>query len=126
MRRPIWLALSDRNLDTSDRMSVRVASRELARSTYTRDELHANLFDEVHPVVARNLCAIASVWDPFDPSWLAACTLRNRQRLRWSRPRGCGQRRDAVLMWRLLAPRIAGLRTAGMPPCSRFDFHLGK
>ncbi|MET0225652.1 MAG: hypothetical protein ABW187_04355 [Dokdonella sp.] len=124
-RRPVWLALSDLYLDTSYRDAVRCAARELARSPYTLRELQAILFDEVHPLLARNLCATAGVWDRFDQVWLAQSIARNRQRPRWLRPRGCCQRRYAVLLWRLLEPRIAGVRAATAPLRSRFDFNLG-
>ena len=124
-RRRVWQVLSDLYLDTSYRNSVRVAARELARSPYALCELQAILFDEVHPVLARNLCATAGVWDRFDQDWLARTIARNRQRPRWLRPRGRCQGRYAVLLWRLLEPRIAGVRAATLPLRSRFDFNLG-
>ncbi|HEY0233380.1 MAG TPA: hypothetical protein VGC55_19185 [Dokdonella sp.] len=128
-RRPVWLALSDLYLDRSCRDAVRVAARELARSPYSPHELRAILFDEVHPVVARNLGVTAGVWDRFDQDGPARSIARNRQRPRWPRwlrPRGRCQRRHAVALWRLLEPRIAGLRAATPPPRSRFDFNPGK
>ena len=125
-RRPVWRALSELYLDTSYRDAVRAAARELARSPYTPNELRAILFDEVHPVLARNLCATAGVWDGFDQDWLVHSIVRHRQRPRWLRTRGRCQRRYPVLLWRLLEPRVAGLRAATSPPRSRFDFNLGK
>lgn len=125
-RAPVWLALSDLYLDTSYRDSVRRAAHDLAGSPYTSDQLRAILFDEVHPVVAANLCAPVGVWDRFDQAWLAQVILRNRRRPRWARPRGRCQLRYAILLWRLLAPRIAGLRAATRPPRSYYDFFPGK
>lgn len=123
-RRAVWSTLSDLYLDNSHRDYVRMAARELARSPYTPAELRAILFDEVHPVLAGNLCSVAGVWDRFDQAWLAQCVLVNRRRPPWLRPRGRCQRRYAVLLWRLLEPRIAGLRATTAPPRSRYDFHL--
>jgi len=125
-RQRVWRALSDLYLDTSYRDSVRVAARELARSPYALDELRAILFDEVHPVLARNLCVSAGVWDRFDQDWLAQSIARHRRRARWLRPRGRCQRRYACLLWRLLEPRVAGVRAAASPARSRFDFNLRK
>jgi len=125
-RRPVWRALSQLYLDASYRDGVRAAARELARSPYSLHELRAILFDEVHPILARNLCATAGVWDGFDQDWLAASIARNRQRPRWLRARGRCQRRHAILLWRLLEPRIAGSRAAASPPRSPYDFNLGK
>ncbi|MFC4819982.1 DUF7079 family protein [Dokdonella ginsengisoli] len=123
-RQAVWSALSDLYLDNSYRDYVRVAARELARSPYTPAELRSILFDEVHPVLARNLCAIVGVWDHFDQAWLAQRILANRRRVPWLRPRGRCQRRYAALLWRLLEPRVAGLRAATAPPRSRYDFNL--
>jgi hypothetical protein len=125
-RRPVWQALSSLYLDTSYRDAVRFAARELARSPYPLHELRAILLDEVHPILARNLCATAGVWDGFDQDWLAESIARNGQRPRWLRARGRCQRRYAVLLWRLLEPRIAALRAATSPSRSHFDFNLGK
>jgi len=125
-RRPVWRALSELYLDTSYRNAVRAAARELARSPYPLHELRAILFDEVHPVLARNLCVTAGVWDGFDQDWLAGSIARNLRRPRWLRPRGRCQRRYAISLWCLLEPRVAALRAAASPPGSRFDFNLGK
>jgi hypothetical protein len=109
-RAPVWRALSDLYLDNEYRSQVRIAARELARSAYAADELRAILFDEVHPIVSRNLCAPAGVWDGFDQAWLAERILVNQRRPHWLRARGRCLRRYAELMWRLLAPRIASAR----------------
>ncbi len=109
-RRPVWLALSDLYLDTEYRSFVRVAARELARSAYATGELHAILFDEVHPILAHNLCVTTGVWERFDQAWLAERILAQQQRPRWLRARGLCLRRYALLLWRLLEPRIESAR----------------
>lgn len=111
-RRPVWLALSDLYLDTEYRSFVRVAARELALSTYTPDELRAILFDEVHPILAHNLCVTTGVWERFDQAWLADCILAQQRRPRWLRARGRCLRRYAILLWRLLEPRIERARAS--------------
>lgn len=111
-RRAVWSAMSDLYLDTSYRDRVRFAACELAQTPYTPDELRRILFDEVHPILARNLCAPVGVWDRFDQQWLAERILANLRRPHWLRSRGRCQRRYAVLLWRLLASRIARRRSA--------------
>lgn len=110
-RRPVWLALSDLYLDTEHRSFVRVAARDLAVSAYTSGELRTILFDEVHPILAHNLCVTTGVWDRFDQAWLAESILAQQRRPRWLRGRGRCLRRYAVLLWRLLEPRIEYART---------------
>jgi hypothetical protein len=109
-RRPVWLALSDLYLDTEYRGYVRNAARELARSSFNLAELRSILCDEVHPVLARNLCVTAGVWDQFDQAWLAECILAQQRRPRWLRARGSCMRRHALHLWRLLEPRIVRAR----------------
>ncbi|MEO5560591.1 MAG: hypothetical protein ABIO49_11855 [Dokdonella sp.] len=113
-RRPVWLALSDLYLDNEYRSFVRVASRELARSTYTPDELRTILFDEIHPILAHNLCVTTGVWERFDQVWLAECILAQQRRPRWLRARGRCLRRYAILLWRLLEPRIERARAGAL------------
>lgn len=124
-RRAVWQALSDLYLDGAYRDQVRFAAPVLARSAYATDELRAILFDEVHPVVAANLCAVAGAWQGFDQAWLAARILAHQRRPAWLRPRARLQRRYATLMWRLLEPRIATLRAARGAPRSFHDFNPG-
>ena len=107
-----WAALSDLYLDAPYRPHVRAAARTLAATRYTADELRTMLFEDVHPVVCANLCASAGVWDAFEPCWLAARVAANRRRPALLRARGRCARGYAELMWRLLAPRIAGARDA--------------
>ncbi|MEO6688848.1 MAG: hypothetical protein ABIS07_05910 [Dokdonella sp.] len=109
-RRPVWLALSDLYLDTEYRSFVRTAARDLARSMYTLGELRAILFDEVHPILARNLCVTTGVWERFDQVWLAERILAQHRRPRWLRARGHCLHRYAILLWRLLEPRIERAR----------------
>lgn len=113
-RRPVWLALSDLYLDTEYRSFVRVGARELARSTYTADELRTILFDEIHPILANNLCVTTGVWERFDQVWLAECILAQQRRPRWLRARGRCLRRYAILLWRLLEPRIERARAGAL------------
>jgi hypothetical protein len=116
-RRPVWLALSDLYVDTGYRSLVRVAARELAHSAYTPGELCTILFDEVHPVLATNLCATVGVCERFDQAWLAERILAQQRRPHWLRTRGRCLRRYASLLWRLLEPRVARARagTANLP-----------
>lgn len=125
-RRPVWQALSDLYLDGAYREQVRFAAHALARSDYGAAELRTILFDEVHPAVAANLCTVAGVWQRFDQRWLAARILAHQRRPAWLRPRARLQRRYATLLWRLLEPRIAGLRAAHRAPRSFYDFNPGK
>jgi hypothetical protein len=104
-RRPVWLALSELYLDTDYRSSVRGIARELAASPYSRDDLHSILRNEVHPVLARNLCITAGVWDGFDQDWLGQQILRNERRGLW-RGRPWCSRRLLRHFWDLLEPRI--------------------
>ena len=108
-RRPVWSALSDLYLDTDYRTFVRSAARELAATPYSLDDLHAILLREVHPVLARNLCATAGVWDRFDQAWLAERILATTRRPPWWPHATCG-RRYAAHLWRLLEPRIRRAR----------------
>jgi hypothetical protein len=114
-RTPVWSALSDFYLDTSPRSFVRSAARTLAASPYSLGELHDILLREVHPVLARNLCATAGVWDGFDIDWLARRIVRGQRRAHWARPRAWCGRRYADGVWRLLAPRIGRFRES-VPP----------
>ncbi|HKE46922.1 MAG TPA: hypothetical protein VKB52_02575 [Rhodanobacteraceae bacterium] len=108
-RRAAWSALSDLYLDTDNRAFVRGAARELAATSYSLDDLHAILLREVHPALARNLCATAGVWDRFDQAWLAERILAIARRPAWWPRAPCG-RRYAAHLWRLLEPRIRRAR----------------
>ena len=61
IRRPIWIALSELYLDTEPDWA-RVAGI-CARSPFAIPGLPRILFDEVHPVVHRNLWSTVGVWD---------------------------------------------------------------
>jgi hypothetical protein len=112
-RAPVWSALSDLYLDNEYRSFVRAAARELAASPYTLDELRDILMREVHPVLARNLCASVGVWDRFDQDSLGERIVRAQRRARWPRPGAWCARKYARLLWRLLEPRILRWREAG-------------
>jgi len=110
-RADVWRALSDLYLDQPCRPALlRETVRVLARSTCSEDELRRILFDEVHPVVYRNLCATAGVWDGFDADWLATRILANRRRPRWLRARGVCLRGYARRLWNAIAPRVRAAR----------------
>ena len=108
-RRPAWNALSELYLDTDYRSFVRITARELAATPYSLDELREILVQEVHPVLAWNLCATTGVWDRFDHAWLAERILTAARRPRWW-PRLACARRYAAHLWRLLEPRIRRAR----------------
>jgi len=109
-RRPVWSALSDLYLDADYRRFVRGAARELAASPYSLDELREILMREIHPLLSRNLCVTAGVWDRFDQQWIAERIARAQRRAAWLRPRAWFARRYAQLLWRLLGPRIERAR----------------
>ena len=125
-REPVWHALAELYLDQPYRPFVRSAAVALAATRYSADELRAILFEEVHPVVCGNLCAVTGVWDGFDPQWLAETILANQRCPRWRRPRGRCMWRYADLMWRLLAPRVARARATRCAPPSLFDTDFGR
>lgn len=113
-REPVWSALSELYLDNGQyRSSVRAAARDLAASPYALDELREILMHEVHPVLVRNLCVSAGVWDRFDQTWLSDRILRGQRRAPWLRPRAFYGLVYARLLWRLLEPRIRRCREAG-------------
>ena len=88
VRRPVWVALSELWLDSvlQDRDLTHIA-RVLRDSGYDRETLEAILFEEVAPVVYRNLYSVAGEWMGFDEDWLCGeirGALRRRGRLgRW-------------------------------------------
>jgi len=93
-RRPVWVALSTLFLDTDltpDRLEEVAAV--LAASPYSLEELRRIFFEEVRPVLERNLSTPAGVWDAFDEAWLEREIVRHRKSLllrlfrAWS-PRG--------------------------------------
>lgn len=114
-RRRVWNPLSELYLDTDYRDGVRRAVDVLAKSPYTLDELRSILRDEVHPILASNLCAPAGVWDGFDQEWLAQQILLN-QRRGWWRSRPWCSRRLLRHFWDLLEPRIRRRRDASAAP----------
>lgn len=104
IRRPIWIALSELYLDTEPDWA-RVA-RICARSPFAIPELRRILFDEVHPVVHRNLWSTAGVWDGFDQDWLITVMLARKRapvfRLPWPEERR--------YPWRELKPHLLSAR----------------
>ena len=108
-RRPVWSALSDLYLDTSYRTFIRPAARDLAATHYSIDDLREILLREVHPALARNLCATAGVWDRFDQTWLAERILATERLPSWWPRTRCG-RRYAEHLWHLLEARIRRAR----------------
>jgi len=112
-RRRVWEALSELYLDVDYRDFVRSAACTLAASPYTLDELRSILRDEVHPVLATNLCVSAGVWESFDQAWLGRAILRNRRR-GWWRARAWCSRRVQRHLWDLLEPRIRRQRAAAV------------
>ena len=83
-RRPVWVALSELWLDTElqDRDLSHIA-RVLHDSGYGREALEAILFDEVAPVVYRNLYSVAGEWAGFDEDWLCGEILGALRRRGW-------------------------------------------
>ena len=104
IRRPIWIALSELYLDTEPDWA-RVAGI-CARSPYTISEIRRILFDEVHPVVYRNLWSTAGVWDGFDQDWLIMSILARKRapvfRLPWPE--------EHRYPWRELKPHLLSAR----------------
>ena len=104
IRRPIWIALSELYLDTEPDWA-RVAGI-CARSPFAIPELRRILFDEVHPVVYRNLWSTAGVWDGFDQDWLITVMLARKRapvfRLPWPEERR--------YPWRELKPQLVSAR----------------
>jgi hypothetical protein len=111
LRRPLWVALSDLYLDTEPEWE-RLA-RLCARSPFSLAELQRILFDEVHPVVHRNLWAVAGVWQGFDEDWLVASILSRKRRPFFRIP----WPEEWRYPWRQLKPLVAAerRRTARMP-----------
>lgn len=103
-RRPLWIALSDLYLDTDPEWE-RIA-HACAMSDFPVHELQRILYDEVHPVVHRNLWSPAGEWQGFDEEWLVQSILsrqgRWRVRLPWPEARR--------YPWRRLRPLIVAER----------------
>ncbi|WP_258529160.1 DUF7079 family protein, partial [Xanthomonas oryzae] len=83
-QRRVWEALSRLYLDNDSRDDDSVA-HVLAASPFRLEQLRMMLLHEVHPVLIGNLRSVASVWDGFDPDWLAA-TIQARRARRWCWP----------------------------------------
>lgn len=81
-RRPLWAALADLYLDTEPEWE-RVACI-CAASRFTLAEIQRILFDEVHPLVHRNLCNIAGEWQGFNETWLVESILARGRQPRFS------------------------------------------
>ena len=103
-RRPLWVALSDLYLDTEPEWE-RVALA-CAASGYSMPELQRILFDEVHPVVHRNLWDTAGEWQGFDEEWLVGSILSRKGRWRFRLPWPQAWRYP----WRQLCPLISAER----------------
>jgi hypothetical protein len=111
-RERVWIALSDLYLDADVDDVIAPCARVLAQSPFSRDELHAILFDEVHPVLVVNLLSVAGEWAGFDAAWLCA-RIRERRMAWWppltfSRWRLRGEMRA---LWQRVDAIIAVLRS---------------
>lgn len=70
-RKKLWAALSELYLDTDLRKEdyKRIAA-VVINSGYNLAEVRNLLFNEVHPVLRRNLLSVAGEWAGFDDNWL--------------------------------------------------------
>ena len=111
-RECVWIALSDLYLDTDVDALIAPCARVLASSPFTRDELRAMLFDDVHPVLVTNLLSVAGEWAGFDPAWL--CARIRRRRAAWWAPLAFSrwlQRGEMRALWQRVDAIIGVLRS---------------
>jgi hypothetical protein len=111
-RERIWIALSDLYLDTDIEDALEPCAHVLAASPFSRAELRAILFDEVHPALVDNLMSVAGEWAGFDAD--ALCAHIRRSMAAWWAPihvaRWC-RRGELRALWSRLDAIIAGLRS---------------
>jgi hypothetical protein len=112
-RSPVWHGLSQLFLDTElQSQDYESIARRLRASSYSAQELHGILQDEVAPAFASNLASIAGAWAGWSENTVRDIVVRSLQKrdrsiwrllpLRWA------SRRHVEAEWRKLAPLLAG------------------
>lgn len=76
-RQPVWIALSEFYLDTElGENELQVITKVFKDNGYTIEELKEINYDEVAPIVSRNLVSTAGEWSGFDEEWLVGKILK--------------------------------------------------